>query len=269
MAGSGRPGGAAARRDVRRGGRPGRRGPSPGSGTDRVRACAILMRGGSLPRAPVRAAPKVGSTHDGTARGQARRLFPLFLLLPLCMACQVPRWPVAGTVRSPFGIRLMGLRPDLHRGVDVSAPQGTPVHPLLNGRVRFAGVMQGYGSVVWIDHGESLLSLYAHLSQIRVQAGQAVDQGQVLGLTRHVRKRPGPPPPSGDLAMGPRGGSGAILGGTATERLTTVGKSGPGGASVTRRRVLSPPAPGRVRPRTRLPRSHSPRRRRSGRPGPC
>lgn len=107
----------------------------------------------------------------------------VLLLTLLCIGCQVPRWPVQGTLRSPFGMRLMGLRPDLHRGVDVSAPQGTAVRPVLDGRVRFAGVMRGYGSVVWVDHGESLLSLYAHLSEVRVEAGETVEQTDVIGLT--------------------------------------------------------------------------------------
>ena len=110
-------------------------------------------------------------------------IFTVLALMPFFSGCQVPRWPVEGSVRSPFGLRMMGLRPDLHRGVDVSAPMRTPVHPVMDGRVRFAGVMRGYGSVIWIDHGESMLSLYAHLSEIRVEAGEAVGQREVIGLT--------------------------------------------------------------------------------------
>jgi murein DD-endopeptidase MepM/ murein hydrolase activator NlpD len=111
------------------------------------------------------------------------RALSAFALLVLSMGCQVPRWPVQGPLRSPFGLRLMGLRPDLHRGVDVSAATGTPVHPVLDGRVRFAGVMSGYGSVIWVDHGESLLTLYAHLSEVQVRAGQTVSQRDVIGRT--------------------------------------------------------------------------------------
>ena len=65
----------------------------------------------------------------------------------------------------------------------MSAATGTPVHPVLDGRVRFAGVMSGYGSVIWVDHGESLLSLYAHLSEVQVRAGQTVSQRDVIGRT--------------------------------------------------------------------------------------
>ncbi len=110
------------------------------------------------------------------------RLTMLALLLPVVLSCQVPRWPIQGALRSPFGIRMEGLRPDVHRGVDVTSPTGTPVRPILDGRIRFAGVMRGYGSVIWVDHGETLLSLYAHLSEIRVEEGASVRQSDVIGL---------------------------------------------------------------------------------------
>ncbi|MDH3223890.1 MAG: M23 family metallopeptidase, partial [Gemmatimonadota bacterium] len=110
------------------------------------------------------------------------RLAMLAALLPMFSSCQVPRWPIQGTLRSPFGIRMEGLRPDVHRGVDVASPTGTPVRPILDGRIRFAGVMRGYGSVIWVDHGETLLSLYAHLSEIRVEEGASVGQRDVIGL---------------------------------------------------------------------------------------
>ena len=66
---------------------------------------------------------------------------------------------------------MMGLRPDIHRGVDLDVPPGTPVHAMWNGRVRFAGVMRGFGNVVWLEHGDDVLSVYAHLSEISVAQG--------------------------------------------------------------------------------------------------
>jgi murein DD-endopeptidase MepM/ murein hydrolase activator NlpD len=77
----------------------------------------------------------------------------------------------------------MGLRPDLHRGVDLDVPTGTQVQAMASGRIRFAGTMRGFGSVVWIDHGAGLLSIYAHLSQIGVSAGQSVRTGDRIGLS--------------------------------------------------------------------------------------
>ena len=50
-------------------------------------------------------------------------------------------------------------------------------------QVRFAGIMNGFGKVIWLDHGRSILTVYAHLSEIRVQEGESVTGGQVVGLS--------------------------------------------------------------------------------------
>ena len=97
--------------------------------------------------------------------------------------CQTPQWPLNGAIRSPFGVRSGGIVGELHRGVDIAAPARTRVRPILNGRVRFAGAMDGYGNVVWIDHSEDLLSVYAHLSQISVKAGERITKATVIGLS--------------------------------------------------------------------------------------
>jgi murein DD-endopeptidase MepM/ murein hydrolase activator NlpD len=98
-------------------------------------------------------------------------------------ACGIPRWPVDGTLSSDFGLRTLGLRPEVHRGVDFNVPTGTEVRAMSDARVRFAGVMRGFGNVIWLDHGGSVLSVYAHLSEIRVREGQYVRGGQVIALS--------------------------------------------------------------------------------------
>lgn len=107
-------------------------------------------------------------------------------------ACSIPRWPVEGPLTSPFGLRFRGLSPDLHRGVDISVPLGTEVRTMAPGRVRFAGVMGGYGNVVWVDHGGDVLTIYAHLSQIRVHEGERLDGGAVVGLSGNSGNAVGP-----------------------------------------------------------------------------
>lgn len=59
-------------------------------------------------------------------------------------------------------------------------------------RVRFSGTMGGYGNVVWLDHGGSVLTVYAHLSEIRVHAGQTVAGRQVIGLSGMSGNATGP-----------------------------------------------------------------------------
>lgn len=104
----------------------------------------------------------------------------LLLALP---GCAIPRWPVEGTVTSPYGLRRSGWWFQVHHGVDISVPHGTPVRAMAPGRVRFAGTMSGYGHVVILDHGRGLHSLYAHLSEIRVSPGDRVAGRDVIALS--------------------------------------------------------------------------------------
>lgn len=107
----------------------------------------------------------------------------LALTLLGAAACGIPRWPVDAPLTSDFGLRFRGVAPDVHRGVDLRAPMGTEVHAMAQGTVRFAGTMRGFGNVVWIDHGGTILSVYAHLSAIRVSQGQRIGRGDLLGLS--------------------------------------------------------------------------------------
>ena len=69
-----------------------------------------------------------------------------------------------------------------HRGVDITAPTGTPVHTTADGLVVQAeAVSGGYGRLVVIDHGGGTQTWYAHLSRIGVRAGQEVHRGEVVG----------------------------------------------------------------------------------------
>jgi murein DD-endopeptidase MepM/ murein hydrolase activator NlpD len=106
--------------------------------------------------------------------------------------CALPRWPIESTVTSPFGLRWDGLLPSVHRGVDLRAPEGTPVRAMAAGRVRFAGWMDGYGNVVWIDHPGKLISVYAHLSDIDVLVGRPVDRGAQIGISGSTGTTSGP-----------------------------------------------------------------------------
>ncbi len=120
-----------------------------------------------------------------------RRALPLGIATVL-VACQTPQWPVDGALRSPYGVRVDGTIGDFHRGVDIAAPVGTPVYPVLDGRIRFTGTMSGYGLVVWIDHSSETLSVYAHLSRIDVQTGEQVDKNTVIGATGQSGRASGP-----------------------------------------------------------------------------
>ncbi len=133
----------------------------------------------SIPANPV---PRTLAATKGPRPAPVPSVVISALAAALLAGCQTPQWPVSGGLTSPFGVRSQGGA-DLHRGVDLAADVGTPVRPILSGRVRFTGTMDGYGNVIWIDHGPDLLSVYAHLSEIDVEPLQEVSKSTVIGRT--------------------------------------------------------------------------------------
>ena len=108
------------------------------------------------------------------------------------ISCGLPRWPVEGPLIAPFGLRWAADGPTIHRGVDIVVPTGTPVYPMAGGEVRFTGAMTDYGLVVWVDHRDAILTIYAHLSEILVVEGQGVTSDEVLGLSGESGNATGP-----------------------------------------------------------------------------
>ena len=81
-----------------------------------------------------------------------------------------------------------------HKGIDYAAPIGTPVHAAGDGRIRFAGVMGGYGNLVEIEHSRSIVTVYGHLSRFAAgtRAGAPVTQGQVIAYVGMTGLATGP-----------------------------------------------------------------------------
>lgn len=96
--------------------------------------------------------------------------------------------PVQGVVTSRFGWR--EGRP--HNGIDLDLRTGTPVGSLFPGVVRYAGSYGGYGRLVVVRHWNGLETYYAHLHRIRVQVGDEVEAGQLLGLGGSTGRSTGP-----------------------------------------------------------------------------
>ena len=86
-------------------------------------------------------------------------------------------YPINGTFTSPFGQRWGRL----HAGIDIAAPNGTPIRAADSGRVAIAGPTGGYGNYTCVQHGGSMSTCYAHQSRIGVSVGASVRQGQVIG----------------------------------------------------------------------------------------
>jgi murein DD-endopeptidase MepM/ murein hydrolase activator NlpD len=97
-------------------------------------------------------------------------------------------WPVNGPVTSPFGMRWGRM----HEGIDIGAPEGTPIHAAASGTILYCGWEEGYGNLTVIDHGGSLATAYGHQSSIAVSCGQQVTQGQVIGFVGSTGHATGP-----------------------------------------------------------------------------
>jgi murein DD-endopeptidase MepM/ murein hydrolase activator NlpD len=96
-------------------------------------------------------------------------------------------WPLAGrsrpSVGSGFGERTSpttGGR-EFHRGIDIPAPREERVLAAAAGEIVYAGKMSGFGIVVMIDHGNRLITVYAHLSRTVVRLEEVVERGQTVG----------------------------------------------------------------------------------------
>ncbi|MDD5388544.1 MAG: peptidoglycan DD-metalloendopeptidase family protein [Gallionellaceae bacterium] len=84
-------------------------------------------------------------------------------------------WPLRGPLLARFG-------DGLSKGIDIAGPRGMPVQAAAAGRVVYAGSgLRGYGKLIIIRHGKTLLSAYAHNARILVSEGQNVARGQAVG----------------------------------------------------------------------------------------
>jgi murein DD-endopeptidase MepM/ murein hydrolase activator NlpD len=102
--------------------------------------------------------------------------------------------PVSDPANSAFGSRsiLNGQPRSPHGGTDFLSEAGTPVHAPNSGHVVLVEDLYYTGNTVVIDHGQGLVSLFAHLSAVHVQPGQDVKTGDTIGLVGATGRVTGP-----------------------------------------------------------------------------
>ena len=89
---------------------------------------------------------------------------------------------------NPFG----GRGGEFHPGLDFKGPYGAPIYAAARGTVSFVGQRSGYGNCVEIDHGNGLVTRYAHMSAFRTAVGTAVAPGQLIGQIGSTGRSTGP-----------------------------------------------------------------------------
>lgn len=102
--------------------------------------------------------------------------------------------PVTAPVSDVFGTgrTFNGKVQSRHQGLDYAVPSGTPVMAVNGGTVLLARPLYFEGNCVVLDHGQGLLTLYMHLSEIRVKEGEEISRGQELGLSGGTGRATGP-----------------------------------------------------------------------------
>ncbi len=102
--------------------------------------------------------------------------------------------PVNGRISSIFGLRRFfneqARRP--HSGLDIAAPQGTPIKAIESGTIIDAGNFFFSGNMVYLDHGQGIISLYAHMHSIKVKPGEKIKKGQIIGTVGETGRVTGP-----------------------------------------------------------------------------
>ena len=102
--------------------------------------------------------------------------------------------PVKGSFSSLFGLkRFFNEKPrNPHSGLDIAAPKGAPILTPSPGKVVLTGNFFFNGNVVYVDHGQGLISMFCHLSEIGVEQGDTLIKGQPLGKVGATGRVTGP-----------------------------------------------------------------------------
>jgi murein DD-endopeptidase MepM/ murein hydrolase activator NlpD len=149
---------------------------------DRIRVGQRLFIPGAAQQLPVTViTPAEAQVEAGLASGTTAAL-------AIPATDQAFIWPISGTINSGFGPRGSGF----HDGVDIAAPEGTPIRAIESGEVIYSDRLRGYGNIIVLRHGGGFVSVYAHNQQNLVSEGHGVSRGQIIARVGSTGRVTGP-----------------------------------------------------------------------------
>jgi peptidoglycan hydrolase FlgJ len=105
-----------------------------------------------------------------------------------------PAWPLKSVISSRYGYRKDPFTAEkrFHSGIDIAAPKGAEVKAAMSGRVVMNCKMEDYGNVVAVDHGQGVVTLYAHNEKNLVKVGDKVEKGSLIAKVGSTGRSTGP-----------------------------------------------------------------------------
>ncbi|MDR1735143.1 MAG: M23 family metallopeptidase [Oscillospiraceae bacterium] len=114
--------------------------------------------------------------------------------LPLVTTAPVSLPLDSGRISSLFGLRIHPVTGEegIHTGLDIAAPEGTPIHAAYYGKVAAAAVGKDYGNYIILEHAGGFRTVYAHCSEILVEEGMVIRAGETIALVGSTGQSNGP-----------------------------------------------------------------------------
>lgn len=157
--------------------------PPSRSGT--ARPTAYSGQGGPVVKPDLKELAALVSDMQATAKAREKSLTSLkeqLIARNARLAATPSIWPTYGEVTSRFGWRgsPWGWGSDFHPGIDIANDYGTPIVATADGTVVYSGWYSGYGQMIKIDHGNGIVTIYGHCSQLLVKVGDYVQKGGTI-----------------------------------------------------------------------------------------
>ncbi|HOX22744.1 MAG TPA: M23 family metallopeptidase [Elusimicrobiales bacterium] len=167
-------------------------------GTRELAKIPVAIRRGSYPH--IKLTLHLKSTQSKEDRDMLIASARQILLQTLALETPVQHWhghflyPLRGRLSATYGERrtVNGKSGSVHYGLDIAAPAGTDVVAANSGVVALTADFPLQGKIVLLDHGQGIFSAYLHMSEILVQEGAPIEQGQPLGRTGSTGRSTGP-----------------------------------------------------------------------------